>query len=232
MDHTNVRRKKVGKRARKNERGSLTYPQQSVAINRMKPWIVPPRTISTLKFIGVFSGMGAGLITTSRSYYPNGLFDFDAALASSAIAGFVEMHSLYRVNRVLRFRYRVTVVNRDTLGLVICTALTPQTVSAGSFTINMYGNGRSKVGMVGIATGGNDKLIHEDSVDLLELFGNTAVDGDLSNFFGTVGTNPSTLMGFQIGVYNPQGTNMTAGIQGLVEAWFEVEWSDPTTLSY
>jgi len=164
-----------------------------------------------------------GTLKASISFNANGIYDIDPALASTAMAGFVEWHAFYQTNRVLRSRMRAYVSNTETQPIQVVFLWVPSAVAANAFAPNMYGNRWAKEILLA-PKGGIDTKPVNHAIEIAELFGADYVYGDLENFCGTSGSNPVTLANFCIGIQPVTGV-LVSGVAFTGFFEFDVEFS-------
>jgi hypothetical protein len=203
---------------------------QTVNLTRWR--ICPPKILTRLQFVKSSFLTSAGGATTSLTMRPNGPYDVDPTVASTAIAGFTEWAAIYGVNRVLRCRVKCIVINLEAFPIVCGFGYFPFVLAAGAFTHDEYGNKNCTQRFISPTLCGGDRAEYEGTMDLEKLFG-IITKGDLTQFYGTSGSNPSTLSSWCLGIYSPTGALFTSGkgVAYNIRMEFDIEFSLPSTLT-
>jgi len=217
-------KKNVQRRVRKNPNGLARNQEMShVQCDLRRFGLVKPNSVLlTLRwdFNKVF--FQAISPNASISFNANGIYDVDPAFASTAVAGFTEWIALYSNYRVIRNRVRGHVANLEAQPMQVAWIYSPGVItSPNGFNHTMYGNRRVKETLLA-AKGGLDMMAVNAECDLVAIFGNDYVYGDV-NFVGGGTSNPAAIASFAISTYSTVN-NQTVGVAftGFME--FDVEF--------
>jgi len=233
--------KSTSKKNRKNKnRGASSFGNETTMSTRtvgeipphvslVKYLICPPTMRVKLKYIVNSIMNRAGTAKGSRTWSCNGLYDVDPLLGSTAIAGFTEWSSLYATNRVISCHVKGHIANLEAFPVLVSEAYVPATVAANAFAPVNYGNKFVKNHLLS-AAGGLDRVTLNNKVNMAALFGSTVYWGDLTQFCGTVSTNPQTLLSYVLG-FSSNSPLFVNGLSLFFEMEFEAEFFNPTTLS-
>lgn len=211
-------------------RGRKTLRQKTSKrkIPRGLPLIVPAKQIVKLGF-EQHKVITSGTTEGSVYYYANGAFDVDPSVANLTMIGFNQWMALYGVFRVLKFTAKVTAVNLEAFPVRIASCFFPATTSSylRSQWLNEHGVEHETLGpLTGMC---RTKFIR--SIKMHDLIKVGAYSGDLSQYYGTSATNPTSLASFNIGAASMSASVLTNGVQLAVTILMEVELSFPIQLA-
>jgi len=221
-------RKKTGKgfsQGNNREDSALGFSKREPeSVNLSRFWILPNNIRVKMRFIQQTLINNAGAAFASLTYIANGLYDVDPRLASTAIPGFTELMTLYQNYRVDSTKIRAVLLNNETFAITISDAFTGIVVPAiNSYRPNVYGNKFSRQTAIS-GKGGIDRVELLNQVNMSALFGSTAYWGDVTQFLGTPATNPSTPLGWAVGI--DSAVALVNGVTMQLEMEFICEFSN------
>lgn len=225
---SNNRRKK-GNRNQNNGK-ALETQALSLKVVRIHN-IVPPRVITTLKYIvnGTLNNVGGA--TASRQMNANGIYDVDPAVASTAVPGFAEWITFYQRYRVLKVRSSCKYSNSEAFAVVVNLGFEPVFYAANAKTQAYYEGSCQKNDLLPVQSRvvGRPLSMTKRTVDVV---GDAMALNDL-NYTGTSGTNPASLFYTSISATSVTGAFFTVG-NGVAIRWeifFDVEFFERRTLN-
>jgi hypothetical protein len=173
---------------------------------------------------------GAGLTTTSKPFNCNGAYDVDPAVGGAVVNAFTEWMAIYGVYRVVTFDAKVNLANREAFPVRCASGFFPFVNS--TFPNTEWGNVNSIEHRTMAPLTGNSVTKFRHKIDIDRLFGVNASIADLTNFYGTSATNPSTLGNFCIGIASMGAAELLAnGVNYGVTFDLTLELSFPQALN-
>jgi len=216
-------------RVKKNKgRGGqrLTNPLEGVAVRIPRAVPFPDAQVVWLHMTQpVYRQTNAAATFTSYELRMNSVFDIDPAIGGPQFNSFPQYAQIYRLYRVLKFRYHVTFVNADaTEGMAVCAA-SPTTVGNNNASIGDYSETRfGKSASFGSVSGGASKVVIKGMINLPTFFG--GVNYLTNDALGSLVTgNPATLLYFEYGQVT--STAMTLGCSVTVKVSMMVHFYSP-----
>lgn len=168
-------------------------PQQQAAIVKVPRNFLranfPERMCVTMKYIPATNLNNAALTAASRQFQVNGLFDMDPALASTAIAGFVEWMAIYQRYRVRSVKMTADFINLDTSPVVVGLGFDQQFFAANAKNVLAYLQNANQTSRLISAIGGNPVRL-EIERDLQHLLGDASLLSE-DQYAGTSAANPA-----------------------------------------
>lgn len=186
-----------------------------------KGLIVSNRQMVQLKYVDTttmeLSILSGTSFSVANRYNLNGLYDFNQALGSTAIPGFLEWGGFYGTYRVKGVKIDCEIMSET--GGANCGIVMHAQPPDSTFSLNSWlkireieGNKYTRKAIIGI-TDGAAKAKMSMYIDLAELSGNrlayetdTSYTGPTTSYIGT-GANPIKVPLFQIAAYKMDGTN-------------------------
>lgn len=170
--------RKGGKRHKTRGNNSMRIPKP--LRERHTATVVRPITTASEEYVRLRYASSATLVnaaggSASKSWNPNAAYDVDPAFASTETAGFDEKATLYSYYRVIGYRYRVEVVNREDDAMSIYFFNTNVAMSGSSFDV-YSGNPYCKKALLTAVTGGGAKKVLSGYVSCAELLGSVAAE--------------------------------------------------------
>jgi len=167
----------------------------------------------------------AGFTYLSWRYRMNSAYDPDPVLGSGSISYFLEWAAMYRLYRVMRFHYDITISNLETFPVNVTAC--PSTIDLGLNTSNAtefsevpYGRSASLS-----AKTGNDRTRITGMIDLKDYYGTNSYLFD-NNLGSLTTTNPAVTLYYNVGAFAPTG--FLNGIVQHVNLWYDVYFYDKT----
>lgn len=165
------------------------HPQQ-LRVVRIRD-IMPPRIVTTLKYIVNRNLVNIAGTTASMQMNANGLYDVDPALASTAVPGFVEFGAFYQRYKVLKCISKCTFINRETFPVVINLGFEALAFAANGKTISYYEMHNQKTQLVPASQTARGITLSM-AKSAIEVVGDAVTTGSL-NFTGSPLANPLAL---------------------------------------
>ncbi len=214
----NTRRPKKGSRTRKEKtgrgRGFSAMSSQKARLfeghnHSVQGRIIASESDVTLGFteIGNFGGAGTGGI--ARRFTPNGAWDVDPVLGSTATPGFDEYAVFYDYYRVVGYRYEIEIVNRDTIPIiayVLNTNTDPSTAITNWTQYSMQQYCTSKV--MAPNASGQSKVRFRSAYKISQVLGSLIPETD-DLYAALVSTTPADLIWCSVGI-QPTGSGALA----------------------
>jgi hypothetical protein len=166
MSSKNTRKAKSLRAARGNARKqnvrSTRSPSARMVLYASPRTVMPQEFVTNMKYItgDVVTSVG-GLLASIR--FRSDAYDVDPALASTAMAGFAELASIYARFRCLRMSYKFSVANFEAFSVSIIHGFSNASVASGSLSIAFAGNPLFSTAMVGPATGMNTRTCRKSA---------------------------------------------------------------------
>jgi hypothetical protein len=98
-------RQKTFSREANQRPGKIGYGEKPIAINLSRYLLQPPSIYVKLRYNIEKHVINSPLASASYSWYANGVYDVDPAVASTAVPGFVEWMSLYRTSKLYKSQH-------------------------------------------------------------------------------------------------------------------------------
>jgi len=181
-----------------------------------------------------FDYKAAGEITSggsqaSKYWNINGCYGIDPSVGNLTMTGFNQWMALYGTYHVDTCRVKLTVINNETFPVRIASCFFP--AASATFTKDQWGNQHAiEHPMLGSISGMGRTQINR-TVKLASLLNKGAYDGSLQQYYGTSGTNPASLISFNICAATPSLAVLTNGITYRVEFDLITDLSYPITLA-
>jgi len=183
--------------------------------------IVPDRLVTFLKYVPTPFMNNVGFLFSSRTFNANSVYDVDNALASTAVAGFAELMTLYQNFRVLKVRVRGSVCNQDTYSTMISVVCLNSIPAINTFVAADVMTKHCRNFECGGQAGMN-RINLDVSFDLADVFGDRREYLSEAGFAGNVGANPAQRIGLVIA--SNANHNQANGVEWTLEMLFEVEF--------
>ncbi len=192
--------------------------------------IMPPRILTTLKYLVGRQLVNNGGTTASIQLNANGIFDVDPAVASTSVAGFTEFMGFYRRFRVLKVRSVCTFINNESFPLVINLGFEPTFYAANGKTIGFYEGSHQKTKLVPRTQTAAGITLSMTKTGI-EVVGDPIVQFEL-NYTGNSGANPNALWYTSVSVSSANlGLPLTLnGVSIRWETHFFVEFFERVNL--
>jgi hypothetical protein len=195
---------------------------QGPIINLTKWHPAPPRVLARLQYQTALTLSGAST-QVARYFYPNGAFDTDPNVGNLTLNGFNEWSAFYGVNRVINFYAKITAVNLEAFPVRIATGFFPAAVT--TMDITKWGSLHAvEHQMLGPLTG-QCRSSFSRKMAMPTLIGTEAYSGDLTQYYGTSGSNPTSLASFNIQVASTSASLLANGVTLAVEFFYDIEFS-------
>jgi len=203
-------------------------PQGRANISRYL--ITPDKIIAKLKFIPTGFMNNAGVTSASRSFYANGLFDVDAALGGTSVAGFTEWMNFYRNYRVLKLRVVGEYMNRESDAMQVGFVCTPVLFALNTYFASMNQSKHTHTKLLS-SKGGMDRCKFDLLFDLAVIWGDQKEYLSEAGFTGSSGANPAQVISLIAYAQSPVALNLVNGVGLFMEFYFEVEFFGNTVLT-
>lgn len=185
--------------------------------------LVPAITRIRLKY-PVSKILASGVPTSSVRFTPNGAYDIDPTLGSTALPGFIEWTSFYGFYRVLGVGYKVMAVSLESSKP--CSIYTCMLNSDPGTTLSaiIQGNALTKVQVLGINSGeGKTTLSGYAKVSSI-LGSKTSLTAD--SYRAVTTANPADVVWIGIGASTLDGGNFASGIALRILLTIDIEFYD------
>jgi len=176
----------------------------------------PVSTIQMCSFTKSFQLTTAG--TSAARFLPNGLYDVDPLLASTAAIGFAEWYGFYNKYRVLSYTVIYEVLNQDVLGAEICICNTNQDPGAVSTNYSLFARNANGLHYMLGSVNSMNRRIDRRTYTVANIVGGPQQPDSLIGLTGPTGTgtNPANVIFTGIGlVATPVGA-LAVGITVVV----------------
>jgi len=154
--------------------------------------ILPDRYRTTLRFFKIISFNFTGTFTQVARFRPSAAFDVDPLVASTSMAGFVELAALYTTYRVLSSKIRVEVVTTSVANPVMMVVVPTNTDPGGAvstaYALSSRENPYSRSKMTGLS--GAPPSVLASTMSTEKIYGSKAALFD-DNFSALVTGNPN-----------------------------------------
>lgn len=212
-------------RGKKTLRKKTSNQRQRI---RTLPLIVPPKQVVRLGF-EQHKLISSGTTEGSIYYYANGAYDIDPVAGNLTMIGFNQWMALYGVYRVLKFTAIVTACNLEAFPVRIASCFFPATTSSflRSQWLNEHGREHKTLGPLT----GESTVKFSRSIELDQLIKVGAYKGDLTAYYGTSATNPSSLASFNMAAATMSASVLGNGVQVAVTIFMDLELSFPIQLA-
>jgi hypothetical protein len=155
--------------------------------------------------------IAAAATVISKRYTPNGAYDVDPVLGSTATPGFAEYAALYSYYRVSHYNLNITFTNLDNLSVALYTVNT--NTDPGTAGTNYYLYAQSALGrtmeLAPFYSGKGTARLRQ-RVDVSKILGMTPAQAD--SFRSVTTSIPTDLVYFGFGIKSVAGTNFSNGI--------------------
>lgn len=229
MDRKRNTKAKGRKNLRQKSSTKIRDDNTSAIVNISRFKIAPPRMLVKLAFQEERTLANAASTNTSFRFICNGAFDIDPSVGNLTMNGFNQWMAIYGGYRVTHFKIKVTFNNLSGFPVRIATGFFPQShfpFLNTEFNANEWCKEHLTLGPLT----GMGRLQVTRSVSLAKLIGNNAYEGDLTQYYGTASTNPTSLASFNIAAYTTGGALFPLGISVTSEIEMIVELTYPQPL--
>jgi hypothetical protein len=229
MDRKRNTKARGRKTLRQNSYTKIKGDNTSAIVNISRWRIAPPRMLVKLGFQEERTLANAASTNTSFRFTANGAYDLDPSVGNLTMNGFNQWMAIYGSYRVIHFKATLTFNNLSSFPIRIATGFFPQThfpFLNTEFNSNIWCREEKTLGPL---TGmGQLKVVRQ--VELAKLIGTAAYEGDLTQYYGTAASNPTSLASFNVAAYSTGGALMPLGVCIVTDIEMIVELSLPTPL--
>jgi len=188
---------------------------------------VRPETDVVLAFQVNKIALNAAATTCSVRYIPNGAYDVDPVLGSTATPGFTEWMALYSYYRVVKVSYQLDIANNEAVPVRAYCGFTntdPGTVGSTFLPGNPLYKSKLLAGK-----GGIDVHRFQDTKTVSTVIGTRGVEVE-DNYRGTATSNPVDLIYLEVAGNTVSGAFLGAGITVSGSVRMFIRFYDPKIL--
>jgi hypothetical protein len=226
----NQRKNKNRNKNGRNNNYRLPQNQLYSTFQRPKFSFLDPHMYITLKYCEQVSTSVVTVAGSNQVFRLNSIFDPNAAVGGTQPYGYDQLAALYNRYRVLKARWRVTMMatsaGHDMVVTPINGAINASVADLTTFTsATMLPYSKFQhynLGAIGPIFNGSMELNVLGGVARVEYLTD-------DRFEAQIGANPAEVISLNIGIYNPSAGTIT--IQYFVELWYEVDLHDPISLA-
>lgn len=188
---------------------------------------VRPETDVVLAFQVNKIALNAGASTCSIRYTPNGAYDVDPTLGSTATPGFTEWMALYTYYRVVKVSYELDIANNEAIPVRAYVGFTVTDPGTTGSTY-MPGNPLYKSKLLA-GKGGIDVHRFRDTKTVSTVIGSKGVEME-DNYRGTSASNPTDLIYLEAAGNTVSGAFLAAGLTVSGNVRMFIRFYDPKIL--
>lgn len=156
---------------------------------------------------------------------PNAAYDVDPVLGSTSTPFFAEWAGIYNFYRVIGYRYRITVVNKEVFPVTYVVINDNTDPGTGGTLLGLGGNPKTQSATVA-GTAGPCRHVFKGSYRIADVVGSRSVEND-DNFAALTNTVPANRTWLTIGADTTSGSVLTNGFVVNVEIIMQIRFYEP-----